>query len=599
MLAMAALIAGASPVMAGLETEVEEGIGQWIAQAFIAQRGRLDQPPIDEWITGLGRDLLEHSPRRGFDYRFIVLDSPESNGFALPGGWVFVTAGLLESMHSEDELAAVIAHELGHLANRDFQRVALRTALWLGLAQVLRNNDRDDWVPLVQGAQLVETLHHSREREGEADATGARIAWDAGYDPRAMAAFLGDEPKWSYLQTVFSTHPHPNRRCNWLDRRFAQFLTEDPEGALRLARSLIGRGRCETAAQVLHEPMPPPHEHERAALLELIDGRRAPARPGDGVGLTPERVSGTAAVVSSMAQAHAGAQEPRDLAWRRLRRLWRDEQIERALILAQAVDPELNEPGYLLLVAQSVNLLHRALRGANLTARTLDMRASTLEGLRALGSRVTAARVEGDRLCALSALADDLSAEAEALAERGPAETRELARIAAKYHECARLAAPVLSELALAGEGDPAGRLVFSRFLLIEAQVKLLEDRLARLESAGDLIAGQAWDDAVQSYRLRLNLAALEADKHTRALILETLARRAGTDAESLQAAWAEGTMPADRALEMLSERMRPRDGPFGDDLRATQIIMRIAFVDVKEQVESFAKGKPATEGAD
>ena len=129
--------------------------------------------------------------------------------------------------------------------------------------------------------------------------------------------------------------------------------------------------------------------------------------------------------------------------------------------------------------------------------------------------------------------------------------------------------------------------------------MKLLDDRLTRLERAGDLIAGQAWDDAVQSHRLRLNLAALEADEATRALILGALARRAGTDAESLQAAWAEGTMPADRALEMLSKRMRPRDDPFGDDLRATQIIVRIAFIDVKEQVESFAKGKPATEGAD
>jgi predicted Zn-dependent protease len=222
MLAMAALLACLPPVSADLEEEIEEGIGHWMAQAFIAQRGRLDQPPIEQWVSGLGNELLAHSPHRGLDYHFVVLDSPEVNGFALPGGWIFVTAGLLETMETEDELAAVMAHELGHIANRDFQRILLRTALWLGLTEVLRDNDRHDWVPVAQAGQLVETLSHSRTREAEADAEGARIAWTARYDPRAMSTFLGDEPRWSYLQTVFATHPHPDKRTRRLDEQFAR-----------------------------------------------------------------------------------------------------------------------------------------------------------------------------------------------------------------------------------------------------------------------------------------------------------------------------------------------------------------------------------------
>ena len=81
-----ALFATCSPGRAGVETDLEQGIGDFLAQAFIAQRGRLSQPPIDEWIAGMGDELLEHTPRRDLRYRFIVLDSPEANGFALPGG---------------------------------------------------------------------------------------------------------------------------------------------------------------------------------------------------------------------------------------------------------------------------------------------------------------------------------------------------------------------------------------------------------------------------------------------------------------------------------------------------------------------------------
>ncbi|MGI5819396.1 MAG: M48 family metalloprotease [Armatimonadota bacterium] len=387
-LAMAALIACARPAAADVTTEIEKGIGRWMAQAFIAQRGRLDQPPIDDWITGLGRHLLEHTPRRSLEHRFIVLDSPEVNGFALPGGWVFVTAGLLETMNSEDELAAVMAHELGHVANRDFQRVLLRTALWLGLAEVLRSNDAGDWVPLVHGVQLVETLGHSRRREAQADATGARIAWGAGYDPRAMAAFLGDAPKWSYLQTVFSTHPHPARRSGRLDARFSELRAADPDGALALARSLIERGRGSAAAEVLADPLAPTHEDERAALLARLHERpAAPPEAHDRITLSPEQAAAVVKAVSASRQARVDSKEAREAAWQRLRRLWDDRQVQQGLVVAQAVDPEPGNPGYLLLVAQSVNLLHRSMRGGNLVGRTLQMREEAARELEALGGR--------------------------------------------------------------------------------------------------------------------------------------------------------------------------------------------------------------------
>ncbi|MFP4248643.1 MAG: M48 family metalloprotease [Armatimonadota bacterium] len=594
---MAALIACAHPATADLDTEIEEGIGNWMAQVFIAQRGRLDEPPIEDWVNRVGHELLAHTPRPELDYHFIVLDSPEANGFALPGGWVFITAGLLESMESEDELAAVMAHELAHLANHDFQRVMLRTALWLGLAEVLRNNDRRDWVPAVQAGQLVETLSHSRSRERGADALGARLAWDAGYDPRAMQAFLGDEPRWSYLQSVFSTHPHPASRSKRIREHFERLREEDPSGALALARSLVERGRCGPAREVLGEPLTGDSEAEREAVLARIE-QRIDAERDESVGLPAEIGDAVAEAVSGADAARSEAQEARDLAWKRLRGLWDDRDVDRALVVAQAVDPELKDPGYLLLVAQSVNVLHRAMRGGNLVARTLGTQHEAEEGLVAAGEALRSARVEAEHATALSARADPVIQRAGTLAERAGPDSEELARLAGRYHRSARLVAPLLVELALAGERDPGGRLTFARFMLLQARVRMLEGRLGRFDDALDRIAGDAWRDAVEVHRLRINLAALSATTSLREAIFATLGRRLGVDVEEFARAWEDGVMPGDRALELIAERVRPRDDSFGKDLRATQILIRIGFIEVKEQVAWCAKEKSATEGA-
>ncbi len=597
-MAIAALIACAHPATAALDTEVEEGIGNWMAQVFIAQRGRLDEPVVEDWVSRVGHELLAHSPRPELDYHFIVLDSPEANGFALPGGWVFITAGLLESMESEDELAAVMAHELGHIANHDFQRVMLRTALWLGLGEVLRNNDRRDWVPAVQAAQLVETLSHSRSRERGADALGTRIAWDAAYDPRAMQAFLGDEPRWSYLQTVFSTHPHPARRSDRIREHFERLRVDDPSGALALARSLVGRGRCGPAREVLAEPLAGDSEAEREAVLARIE-RRIGVERDESVGLSAEIGDAVEEAVARADAARSAAHKPRDLAWKRVRRLWDDRDVGRALVVAQAVDPEWKDPGYLLLVAQSVNVLHRAMRGGNLVARTLGMQQEAEEGVAASARAVRSAEVEPERAGDLGRQADRVIERAELLTERVDGDSQELAGLAGGYHRSARLIAPLLVELALAGDGDPAERLTFARFMLIEARVRMLEDRLGHLDDELDRIAGEAWRDAVEIYRLRINLAALGATRRLREAIFTTLAHRLGVEVEEFARPWEDAVMPGDRALELIAERVRPRDDPFGRDLRATQILMRIGFIEVEEQVAWCAKEKGATEGAD
>ncbi len=585
-LAMAALLACLSPVRADLETEIEEGLGRWMAQAFIAQRGRLEQPPIEQWVSDLGRHLARHSPRRDLDYHFVVLDSPEINGFALPGGWVFVTAGLLETMQSEDELAAVMAHELAHLAERDFQHIVLRSAIFFGIAHLLRDNERGDWVPVLQAVQVVDALRDSRRREAQADSTGAGIAWRAGYDPRAMATFLGDEQQWSYLQTVFATHPHPNKRERWIDERFDALSADDPAGVNALAASLMDRGRYGPAVQLLQRPLPDGDAAERLALLDRAEAARSsPAAAASASGLSEAAVTALESGVKAMSEAREESQDTRSLAWKRLRRMWDDAQIERGLTYAQALDPELTDPAYLALLAQTVNLMHRAMRGANLLGRTLHMASSNVRGLKALGGSLAELRTTPEQLHVLETASAEVGVAGRRIASRSAADASDLARLANDYHESGRLVTPLLVELALAGEGDPGGRLVFSRFMVLQTQVRLLESRISDLDERLETLAASQWRDAILVRRLQLDALGVEAAALDVLRLSETVAARINAKPERVATHWRESHALGDVVLALLRDEVVPGDEGFGSHLRGLQIMMRIIFIESKEQV--------------
>src|SRR5262247_2519068 len=80
--------------------------------------GLLDDPALVAYVQALGQRLAAQSPRRDVEYRFQVVDRVEPNAFALPGGYIYMTRGLLVLVNSEDELAGVIGHEIGHVAAR-------------------------------------------------------------------------------------------------------------------------------------------------------------------------------------------------------------------------------------------------------------------------------------------------------------------------------------------------------------------------------------------------------------------------------------------------------------------------------------------------
>jgi len=509
-LIIAAALFGVCPgaARADLESEIEQNLGRLLAKVFCEQRGVLRQPLLQEWVEGIGRRVVAESPRRDLEHHFTILDSPEPNAFALPGGYIFVTAGLLEDLSCDDELACIIAHEAGHVANRDFRRVLKRELMFLAITAILKHNDRSDLAQLTEAVQIVNTLRHSRRREAQADAFGVTVATRAGYDAGTVTNFLkrGSAERWSYLETVFSTHPHPAKRIAWIQSRLEGIHADRPEQTVAVAESLIARSRYRAAAEVLADLAEDgPFAARRATLLgeiALARGDRATAEqhfmcaleltPGDeraagGLeqarqmrpplpvswpGFSEEQAAELQRAEARIRDAREAGKETSAAAWRHLHRLWRNHQVARALVMAQAFDPELRDPAYLYLVGKSWDLLSEVLQGGNLVGRTLNLRNGALTGLRSLTRQVPEGQPGTEQGgSALLALAGELRQTSAATAEQASEAARQLERLARGYERSASSLAPVLIELLLVGEDDPLGRLVFSRFAILEAQV--------------------------------------------------------------------------------------------------------------------------------
>ncbi|HET7321572.1 MAG TPA: M48 family metallopeptidase, partial [Longimicrobiaceae bacterium] len=173
----------------------EQQIGRTMAADVNQQIPLLDDPIVNAYVSTLGLRLAAVSERPELDYHFYVIDSPVANAFALPGGYVYVTRGLIEQTEDGAELAAVLAHEIGHVAARDgvekLERhlrtgsvVDLLYTLFLGGEPgIMRQN-------ALEMAGVLWNARHSREDEAQADRLAVRYLQRAGFDPHAMVDIL-------------------------------------------------------------------------------------------------------------------------------------------------------------------------------------------------------------------------------------------------------------------------------------------------------------------------------------------------------------------------------------------------------------------------
>jgi predicted Zn-dependent protease len=204
--------------------ESEREVGRETDRQIVEQHGLVDDPALQAYVEGLGRRLVAVGPRPHGAYQFRILDDVTVNAFAVPGGYVYVTRGLLPYLRDEAALVGVLAHELGHVTARHYARRQTReiiTGLPTALPRLLGMDLLTGALELLGAPVGLLLLKNSRDDELEADELGVGAMTELGYDSRSLAAFfrsLGqlDEGTGS-LPSFLQTHPQPADRAEIVD----------------------------------------------------------------------------------------------------------------------------------------------------------------------------------------------------------------------------------------------------------------------------------------------------------------------------------------------------------------------------------------------
>lgn len=231
-----------------LMSEDEEiAIGRENHPKVLEQYGRYEDPKLQAYVQQVGERLAVSSHRANLIYRFTVLDSNEVNAFALPGGYIYITRGLLAYLNSEAELAAVLGHEIGHVTARHAVRQQSAATATGILASVIAAsagvNGAGDLMNVI-GTAIVRG--YGREHELESDRLGAEYLARTGYDPQAMLdviSVLKDQESFEMQNArnedreprvyhgVFATHPDNDTRLQEVIGSAAHL--RKPNGAAR------------------------------------------------------------------------------------------------------------------------------------------------------------------------------------------------------------------------------------------------------------------------------------------------------------------------------------------------------------------------------
>jgi predicted Zn-dependent protease len=226
-----------------LTPENEYYIGRAVAANLIARYGVSTDANAIRYVSLVGYTCAMASamPETFDGYRFIILDSDEVNAFGAPGGYVLVTRGMLKDCDSEDALAAVLSHEIGHVQNRDGLNAIKSSQMWkTGLQQGANLAAQGDiaaatglFNKLIDGfVEQIIDKGYSRDAEAKADAAGVTIMTAAGYDPHGMLAMLEEmRATWTTGSAMGKTHPTPDQRITKVNA-----LIKSPPAAASVAQ---------------------------------------------------------------------------------------------------------------------------------------------------------------------------------------------------------------------------------------------------------------------------------------------------------------------------------------------------------------------------
>ena len=223
-----------SPADAVLSKSEEAQIGRAIMAQLRASGMVVEDPVVSEYINEIGSRIAAQTNDGSQKFTFFVIDDPNINAFALPGGYIGVHTGLLDATRNEDELAGVLAHEVAHVTQRHIARAIhasqrqsiLTTALMLGaiLAGVAAGDSdaAQAGIAVAQGTAAQQQINFTRSNEYEADRIGIGAMALAGFDPHGMASFF----------EVMSRQSPAD-----LDMRVPEFLRTHPVTTSRIAEA--------------------------------------------------------------------------------------------------------------------------------------------------------------------------------------------------------------------------------------------------------------------------------------------------------------------------------------------------------------------------
>jgi predicted Zn-dependent protease len=209
-----------------LNEKQEIEIGREMAATLLGAAPLVPNPALQRYVNNVGRWLASQTERPDLPWQFGVLDAPQVNAFAAPGGFVFLTRGLVQRMRSEAELAGVLAHEIVHVVKKHHLKAIQKNAQSqiAGTVLSLALQDRNSAVreKLIAFGNEMYSRGLDKSDELEADRIGVVIAARGGYDayglPAVLQALQAMNPGDSGLALMFKTHPAPTERLDALEQ---------------------------------------------------------------------------------------------------------------------------------------------------------------------------------------------------------------------------------------------------------------------------------------------------------------------------------------------------------------------------------------------
>jgi predicted Zn-dependent protease len=217
--------------LAMISEEQEIAMGREADQQIQQQLGLYPDQELQSYVNGLGQKLAAQSERPNLPWTFRVVDDPVVNAFALPGGFIYVTRGLLSHLTSEAELVSVLGHEIGHVTGRhSVEQMSKAQLAQVGLlaGMILQPELAQTYGDLASTGLQLMFLKYGRDDEREADSLGLRYLNQQAYDPREMSevfrtlARVSSQQQQGRIPNWLSTHPTPEDRIQRINAQVAE-----------------------------------------------------------------------------------------------------------------------------------------------------------------------------------------------------------------------------------------------------------------------------------------------------------------------------------------------------------------------------------------